>query len=104
LVVSYWNSLKGGGDTATKLLDDCQDRVSKRTDTLVSCARLLLQMGIQFHRLHHIVTNSKPVKEYGSISPYRDDRSEDLYLPTEMIAQRKRDSDNSFTLLCFREL
>jgi len=60
-----------GGDTTTKLLDDCQERLGKRSEVLVSSARVLLQLGVQFHRLCHIVTNKKTVEEFDSLNHYR---------------------------------
>lgn len=71
LVVAYWNALKGGGDTITKLLDDCQERIGKRTDVTVTCARLLLQLGIHCHRLFQIVTNTKPAEEFDTLNHFR---------------------------------
>ena len=49
LKVATWNNLKGGGDNLTKLADICQEKIGVRSDNLVACTRILLNIGLVFH-------------------------------------------------------
>ena len=49
LTVAVWNSLKGGGDTLTKLVDICQERIGIRSEVLAASSRILLNAGLVFH-------------------------------------------------------
>ena len=59
LLVSYWNVLKGGGDTITKLDDICQERIGIRSEVLVASARTLLNIGVVFHRCIQICSSKR---------------------------------------------
>jgi hypothetical protein len=43
-IVSFWDSFKGGGDTATDLLDRFQERVGLRSENNMATARLLMML------------------------------------------------------------
>ena len=45
-----WDSLKGGGDTITKLIDNVQERLGIRSDNTTATARLLMYFAVAFHR------------------------------------------------------
>ena len=49
LKVAMWNNLKDGGDNLTKLADICQERIGVRSENLVACTRILLNIGLVFH-------------------------------------------------------
>ena len=70
LLVSFWNVLKGGGDTITKLDDICQERIGIRSEVLVASARTLLNIGVVFHRCIQICS-SKRLSEYPTLYHYR---------------------------------
>ena len=55
LTVAVWNTLKGGGDTLTRLSDICQERMGVRSENLVACTRIFLNAGLVFHRCNHYV-------------------------------------------------
>jgi hypothetical protein len=69
-VISFWNSLKGGGDTITKLLDRCKENV--RSETIVATARLFLYFGVLFHRIHQWCGARKDLDFYASVEHARD--------------------------------
>ena len=50
LSFAMWDSLKGGGDTITKLIDNVQERIGIRSDNTTATARLLMYFAIAFHR------------------------------------------------------
>ena len=50
LSIAMWDSLKGGGDTITKLIDNVQERVGIRSDNTTATARLLMYFAVAFHR------------------------------------------------------
>ena len=50
LSIAMWDSLKGGGDTITKLIDNVQERIGIRSDNTTATARLLMYFAIGFHR------------------------------------------------------
>ena len=50
LSIAMWDSLKGGGDTITKLIDNVQERIGIRSDNTTATARLLMYFAIAFHR------------------------------------------------------
>jgi hypothetical protein len=72
-VISFWNSLKGGGDTITKLLDRCKERnVGIRSETIVATAPLFLYFGVLFHRIHQWCGARKDLDFYASVENARD--------------------------------
>jgi len=50
--VLLWDDFKGGGDTITKLLDNCQERIGIGTENNVASARLLKYDGVLMHRFN----------------------------------------------------
>ena len=71
LVVAIWNTLKGGGDTITKLDDICQERLGIRTESNVATARDLLNLGVVFHRCNQMISSKDP-EEYPTLYHWRD--------------------------------
>ena len=49
-LVAAWNTIKGGGDTLTRMSDICQERIGIRSENLVACARVFVNLGLLFHR------------------------------------------------------
>ena len=60
LLTSFWNTLKGGGDIISRLDDICQERLEIRTDITITCARILLNLGVVFHRCNQMLTSQHP--------------------------------------------
>ena len=56
LKVAMWNNLKDGGDNLTKLADICQEKNGVRSDNLVACTGILLNIGLVFHRCNQMCT------------------------------------------------
>ena len=71
LSIALWNALKGGGDTCTKLLDNCQERVGIRSECIMACARLLLYFAIIFHRANQWCNAKKDLEFYPSAAHAR---------------------------------
>ena len=88
MVISLWNSLKGGGDSITKLLDRCKEQVGIRTECNAASARLMLYFAVLFHRLHQWCNAKPDLGVYFSAEHARD-------------ANNKRSSfPQSLSLLC----
>jgi len=60
LIVSIWNSVKGGGDTLTRLDNNCQERLGIRTMVTIASSRILLNLGLVFHRCIQMVSSKDP--------------------------------------------
>lgn len=71
-IYAYWNSVKGGSDTATKLMDDCVLRIPRMhlNPESVSITRLIMLLFVTFHRLFQVHT-SDPQNNYPSLQHYR---------------------------------
>ena len=72
-VYAFWNSVKGGSDTTTKLMDDCIIRVPKahlNTET-VAITRIISLLFVEIHRLNQVFTAKEDVDEYPSLAHYR---------------------------------
>lgn len=63
--------MKGGGDTITKLLDNCQERVGLRTAVIVATARLLLYFAVLFHRINQWSKAKEDLDFYPSLAHAR---------------------------------
>ena len=71
-IYAFWNAVKGGSDTSTKLMDDCIIRVPKvhlNTET-AAISRLLALLFVLIHRLMQVLT-SKELLDYPSLQHYR---------------------------------
>ncbi len=57
-IYAYWNAVKGGSDTTSKLMDDCILRIPKLYLNTETCAiaRLLSIIFVAIHRLHQLFT------------------------------------------------
>ena len=72
LTISKWNCLKGGGDTTTKLLDNCEEQIGIRTTvTTVASARLVSYFGVLFHRLNQWCNAKEDLSFYLSLAHTR---------------------------------
>jgi hypothetical protein len=72
-IYAFWNSVKGGSDTTTKLMDDCLIQVPKchmNTET-VAISRCLLLVIVLFHRLSQIQSSSSNIDDYPSLHHFR---------------------------------
>ena len=64
--MAIWNTLKGGEDTITKLDDIYQGHLGIGLDTIIACARILLNLGIVFHRCNQMLVSKHP-SEYPTL-------------------------------------
>ncbi len=69
--VAKWNTLKGGGDAITKLIDSCRECIGIRGDCTVACARVIMYFAVVFHRFNGILSAAKSLDEYATIAHYR---------------------------------
>ena len=69
--VAAWNSLKGGSDTITKLIEICREKIGVRTENNVACARLLLYYAVTFHRCYQILSSAEDLNVYGTLYHWR---------------------------------
>ena len=73
-ICAYWNSVKGGSDTTTKLMDDCILQLPRpycNTET-VAITRLIQMMLVTNHRLFQCTTNKYNLDNYPSLAHWRD--------------------------------
>ena len=76
-VYAFWNTVKGGSDTTTKLMDDCIIRIPKKylnTET-VAMARLISLLFVLIHRLNQLFSANNDTNFYTSLFKYRKDAS-----------------------------
>ncbi len=76
-VCAFWNAVKGGSDTTTKLMDDCILRVPKahlNTET-AACTRIISLLFVLIHRLYQVVS-AEEISSYLSLKLYRKAASE----------------------------
>jgi hypothetical protein len=99
LIVSMWNAMKGGGDTCTKLIDSCKERIGIRTQTTTACARILLYYGVLFHRLRQWTSGKKDIKSYASATHARNSNShrttfkDSLMKASDMLLSQARSAE-----------
>jgi len=65
------NTLKGGGDAITKLIDSCRERIGIRGEGTVACARILMYYAVLFHRFNCMLSAGKKLRGYASITHWR---------------------------------
>lgn len=72
-VHSYWNSVKGGSDTSTKLMDDCPIYVPQCAANMESKAvsRIMGLSFVSIHRLRQVFSSKELQNHYGSLHHYR---------------------------------
>ena len=72
-IYAFWNSVKGGSDTTTKLMDDCILRVPKAhmNPETVAIARLFMITFVLYHRLSQIFSANSDLDQYSSLYKYR---------------------------------
>jgi hypothetical protein len=69
--VAKWNTLKGGGDAITKLIDSCRERIPIRGEGTGACARILMYYAVVFHRFNGMLSCCKDLADYASIIHWR---------------------------------
>lgn len=72
-IYAYWNVVKGGSDTMTKLMDDCLVRVPKThlNAQSVAVTRLIQIVVVLLHRLYQVFTAKKDITFYPDLLRYR---------------------------------
>lgn len=72
-VCAYWNAVKGGSDTTTKLMDDCIVRIPKvhLNHETVAINRLISLTMVLVHRVNQTFTAKKDPNFYDSLQDYR---------------------------------
>ena len=71
-IYAFWNAVKGGSDTTTKLMDDCVLRVPKShlNAESAACNRVIMITFVLCHRLFQIFS-ADPELNYPSLHNYR---------------------------------
>ena len=73
-IYAFWNAVKGGSDTTTKLMDDSSNlRVPKchlNTETAANARLLMLNLTL-IHRLNQTFTAKEDINKYDSLYSYR---------------------------------
>ena len=77
-ICAYWNAVKGGSDTTTKLMDDCILQIPKPSMNMetVAVTRLIQLLMVFCHRLFQCTSNKKALSEYPSLLHWRHAASE----------------------------
>ena len=72
-ICAYWNSVKGGSDTTTKLMDDCILQIPKSAMNMetVCITRLLQALMVLCHRQFQCMSNHKPLDDFDSLLHWR---------------------------------
>lgn len=68
---AFWNTVKGGSDTITKLIDFAEEKLGVRTPSTCSTARLMLLMAVAYQRVLQIMTASGDLEIYGTLRHFR---------------------------------
>ena len=73
---AHWNSVKGGSDTTTKLMDDsvCLHPPYVNCET-IACARILLLLFVTIHRLSQVISAKEDLGFYDSLYHFRNSAS-----------------------------
>ena len=69
-VHSFWNSVKSGSDTTTKLIDGCKMSPPYKNCETVACSRMIMFLFVIIHRLNQLLS-SKDFDEYDSLLNYQ---------------------------------
>lgn len=75
---SFWNNVKGGSDTLTKLIDFGQEKLGIRTVNNCATARCLLLHVTAFLRSYQMLTAGKELDDYPTLSHFRNAASHRL--------------------------
>ncbi len=70
-IYAFWNAVKGGLDTTTKLMDDCAVRVPHINCETVASTRCIMLVFVAIHRLFQVFTAKKNLNYYSSLYNYR---------------------------------
>lgn len=84
-IYAYWNSVKGGSDTTTKLMDDCFLRIPRNSINTETTAitRLIMLVHVINHRAMQMFS-AKDNLDYPSLSCYRNAASQRQTFHTTM--------------------
>jgi hypothetical protein len=71
-IYAFWNVVKGGSDTTTKLMDDCVTKIPKAhiNAESVACARCIMLISVLIHRLMQVFS-ARDYKMFTSLAHYR---------------------------------
>ena len=70
-IYAFWNAVKGGSDTTTKLMDDCALFMPFANMETVASARCLMLIVVLLHRLFQIFSANDNLNAYSSLRAYR---------------------------------
>jgi hypothetical protein len=70
-VCAYWNAVKSGSDTTTKLMDDRVLYPPHVNCETIACTRIILLAFVLIHRLIQMDTAKKELDSYPTLSHYR---------------------------------
>ena len=86
-IYAFWNAVKGGSDTATKLMDDCLIQIPKHhmNTESVAISRCFMILMVLNHRLMQIFSAREDLK-YPSLKHYREAASQRLTFHSSLLA------------------
>lgn len=87
-ICAFWNAVKSGSDTTTKLMDDRSLFVPYVNCESVACSRLLMLTFVCCHRLNQIITAS-PDLNYPSLRHYRNAASQRTTFHSSLLSFEK---------------
>ena len=90
-IYAFWNAVKGGSDTTTKLMDACILCIPKfhlNAET-VAVTRILEIILVLVHRLCQVFTAKKDINFYSDLCHYRDAASERITFHVNLLTCRK---------------
>ena len=70
-IYAFWNAVKGGSDTTTKLMDDCAVKVPHVNCETVASTRCVMLVFVAVHRLFQLFTAQQNLNSYASLYHYR---------------------------------
>jgi hypothetical protein len=68
---SFWNTVKGGSDTITKLIDTVEEQLGVRTPSSCTSARLMLLFVVAYQRALQVMTSKEDLEAYGTLYHFR---------------------------------
>lgn len=70
-IYAFWNAVKGGSDTTTKLMDKCAMFIPHTNCETVASTRCIMLLFVTCHRLFQLIGSNIDLNQYSSLYHYR---------------------------------
>ena len=70
-IYAFWNAVKGGSDTTTKLMDKCAMFIPHTNCETVASTRCIMLLFVTCHRLFQLIGSNIDLNKYSSLYHYR---------------------------------